>query len=208
MIMLTVVIPTGEHSEFAEKICRRELKGMDHEVIQADNWDEGLGRAKGEFISFLEPQSRVSKNYFKKNLRVFTSQPLFRKLVMVASSVDVPESAHNIYGYLLSLEGTQSNILPSRIKSSTEPYGIQVGYIPGAILRRNMIPQGLFFDDPVASSVKISLELWQRGWRLLLNPNTIYSSSTMTRLDLPRQIEGLPETVKDLALQFKREMIG
>lgn len=208
MIMLTVVIPTGEYAAFAEKICRRELKGMDHEIIQADNWDEGLGRAKGEFISFLEPQSRVSKNYFKKNLRVFTSQPLFRKLVMVASSVDVPESAHKIYGYLLSLEGTYPNILPSRIQSSSEPYGIQVGYVPGAILRRNMIPHGLFFDDPVASSVKISLSLWEKGWRLLLNPNTVYSPAGTRRLDLPIQVEGLPETTKDLALQFKREMIG
>lgn len=208
MIMLSVIIPIGEHAEFAEAICRRELQGLQHEVIRAANWQDGLLQAQGEFVSFLEPRSRVSRNYFKKNMKIFTSQPLFRKLVMVASSVNLPDSKHNIYGYLLSLEGSEPSLLPSRIMSSREPYSIQIGYIPGAILRRSVLQGSLFVDDPVETSIRVSLDFWQRGWRLLINPNTVYSPRLEDRIDLPRHVDNLPDNVKDLAVQFKREMIG
>lgn len=209
MTVLSIIIPEGKKAKFTELLCEHELQGLKHEIIHAPTWKEGLLEAKGEFICFVEPDSDFSKDYFATNLKVFTSQPLYRKLAMVASAVEILESEHKLYGYLLSLEGTLPSLLPSRIKSSQEPYSVQIAYLPGAIIRRSALENvDLIVDDPIAASVKISVDFWLNGTRLCLNPNTTYTPHMERSLDIPMHLQGLPETVASLIPMFRRELVG
>lgn len=209
MIMLSIIIPEGKKSKFTELLCKRELKTLEHEIIHAPSWREGLLLSKGEFVCFIEPDSDISENYFEINLKIFTSQPLYRKLAMVASAVEIVASEHKLYGYLLSLEGSLPSLMPSRIKSSQEPYSVQIAYIPGAIIRRSALDNvDLIMDDPIATSVKLSVDFWLHGTRLCLNPNTTYSPRMERVLDIPMHLSGLPETVASLIPMFRRELVG
>lgn len=206
--MLSVIIPEGKKSKLTELLCLKELRGLEHEIIHAPTWRLGLEAAKGEFVCFVEPECDVSQDYFAKNLDIFTSQPLYRKLALVASAVDVAESHHKLYGYLLSLEGSLPSLIPSRIQSSNEPYNVQVAYIPGAIIRRSALDNvELVVDDPIAASIRLSVDFWLKGTRLCINPNTLYSSGAVG-FDIPMHISGIPEGVSALIPMFRRELIG
>lgn len=209
MKVLSVIIPEGKKAKFTELLCLRELQGLEHEIVHAPSWRKGLYEAKGEFVCFIEPDSDVSENYFEKNLRIFTSQPLYRKLAMVASAVEIKESTHKLYGYLLSLEGTLPSLLPSRIQSSQEPYSIQIAYIPGAIIRRSALENAdLIVDDPLVTSVKLSVDFWLNGTRLCLNPNTTYIPNMERALDVAMHLKNLPKEAATLIPMFRRELVG
>lgn len=209
MKVLSVIIPEGKKAKFTELLCARELQGLEHEIIHAESWRKGLDEAKGEFVCFIEPDSDVSENYFEKNLKIFTSQPLYRKLAMVASAVEIKESNHKLYGYLLSLEGTLPSLLPSRIRSSQEPYNVQIAYIPGAIIRRSALENvNLIVSDPIVASVNLSVDFWLNGTRLCLNPDTTYSPNLERALDIPMHLKNLPEAAASLIPMFRRELVG
>lgn len=203
--MLSIIIPKHRSSKWIEVLSKHHLGGLDHEIIHADNWQEGYKKSRGEFVCFLDPDCDFSNDYFAKNMQVFTSQSSFKRLAMVASAVETPK--HKVYGYLLTLHG-QPAVLPSYIRSSAEPYGVQIAYVPGAIIRRTMLEKvDHLFDDALNNSVRLSLEFWKLGSRCFINPETTFYSKT-ENIDLPFDVDGLPEWVNDLSRQFQREMIA
>jgi hypothetical protein len=126
---------------------------------------------------------------------------------MVASAVDI-NTRHKIYGYMLSLEGSKPSILPSRFKSSSDPYIVQIAYVPGAILRKSALKDTLRFKDPLTDSIRLSLDLWLSGHMIQLNPESSYISQSERIIDVPFHIAHLPEGVDKLAVKWRKALVG
>ena len=205
--MLSVLLIKGKHARHQEKVLGSELRGEEHELITETSWDEGLKIAKGEYVCLVEPEARVSDNFFHDLLDVFLEQPSFRKLAFVAPSISKPEwfDTKRIYGYKINEIG----ITPSYIKSSISPYSIQIGYLPGAIIRKSIL--GNLADverDSVMGSVRISLRFWSEGLRCLIDPRAIYVTGA-PHVEIPLLIEdSLPKDMTKLVRMFRREIIG
>ncbi len=207
--MLSLILIDNQHTDTLEKFCHQELRGEEYEIVRADSWFEGFNQVKGDVVTFLEPTFDLSDNYFHDLLDTFLEQPSFRKMAMVASPTANREWLPNkkVYGYLVS----PTSVLPSNIKSSSRPYTIQIGYIPGAVLRKVVLDNVInedFGSDILMDSINLSLHFWQHGLRCILNPQTTYYTS-MVNIDIPiKVIDGLPEDIGELMLMFRRELIG
>lgn len=185
---------------------RSELRGEDHEIVSASTWKEGLKLAKGEYVCLIEPEARVSDNFFHDLLDVFLEQPSFRKLAFVASSVSKPAwfDSKRIYGYNIS----ETGIAPIPVKSSISPYSIQIGYLPGAIIRKSVVQNLEDIErDPVMGSVRMSLNFWSNGLRCLIDPRAVYVTNSLVEQAILIE-DQLPEDVEKLVQMFKREAIG
>jgi hypothetical protein len=181
------------------------LRYTRHEIIVASSWRAGYRQSHGEFVCFLEPDCVLSDFYFEKLLSVFDDKPSYRKLAMVTPTLAVNDWDSKIYGYILSA----TSVIPSRIKSSSESYLIQIGYVPGAIIRRSAMgltpPRN---KDNMAESLQFSLWFWDNGQHIALDPDVTYVS-TDTSLSLPFHVDYLrPKTVGNVRSLWKREMIG
>ncbi len=204
--MLSVLLLQNKHTKRQEKSLSNELRGEDHELITANSWAEGLKKSKGEYVCFIEMEARVSDNFFHDLLDVFLDQPSFRKLAFVAPSVSKPAwfDSKRIYGYSIS----EAGIVPIPMKSSVSPYFIQIGYLPGAIIRKSIIENLEDVEkDPVMGSVRMSLNFWSNGLRCLIDPRAVYVTNSLVEQAIFIQ-DQLPEDVERLRQMFKREAIG
>lgn len=205
--LLSVIIP--EADKRTQFMCKQQLKGLDYEIISTPGWNEGIKYASGEFVCLVESGSEISDGYFWDNLRIFTSQPSFRKLAMVSPEIAHKEWETTIFGYLLSTDGTKPSVLPSHVRSSSQPYAIQIGYIPGSIIRRVVAEHTILGDDMLFDSIRLSLSLWAAGSRCFINPDTTYIDSSERKIQFPTSYDGeLPKEIKDLVQMFRREMVG
>lgn len=204
--MLSILLIPGKHLKRQEMMLQRELRGEEYEIINAPSWSDGLEVAKGEYVCFMEPEARVSDSFFHDLLDVFLEQPSFRKLAFVAPSVSKPSwlSTKRVYGYKIS----KSTIIPSFSKSSISPYSIQIGYLPGAIMRKSILPNLDDIEkDPIMGSVRLCLNFWSNGLRCLVDPRAVYTVTT-TPIELGIFIQdGLPEDIEELVNMFERESI-
>ena len=102
---------------------------------------------------------------------------------MMSSSTGVNNWANKFYGYTVG-NGHADGIVPSTDKKSGSPYPIQIGYVPGAIIRRKMLDNAIKSlklsngaeRDLVQYSTCISLAFWQQGDGnpVYINPNATY----------------------------------
>lgn len=157
--------------------------------------------AKSEFITFVPPGHQVSDGYFNELLSVFSDRPLFRKLSMVSPSIDI-KGESPVFGWLVS----PTSIMPSRIRSSSEPYAVQIGYLPGAIIKKTALErlQPNFSTADLDNSINISLELWDSGLRCFIHPKVAIEGER--RLGLP--IKYQPQVDEKVKKIWKREMVG
>lgn len=201
---ISVIIPLSPEAVLTEEWCRDELEGISHEIIIAPDWRTGYLGTKGEFVCFMERDATLSKGYFKELLKVYRENPTFRKLAMVTPTLGVNAWETKIYGYLL----TSTSVMPSRIKSSSEGYLIQVGFIPGAIIRRSALgkvaPQD---EDVLTESVNVSVYFWNHGQRVLIHPGVTYVS-TYEKLDIPFNVDPPSLELQETMTMWKREMVG
>lgn len=201
-LITVVVLENRESPALLEAAKQLKELNCDFELYTAKNWQEGLGQAQGEYICFLEPDSKVSDRYFAKNLNIFQEKINYRKLVMVSSAVDI--QGQTIYGF----KQAPGEITPSAQKSSTSPYGVQIGYFPGALIRKTAYDKIKLETQlsPIRESADLSLQFWKHGWRCVINPNTTYKTTdcNIRAIDLDTiQVE-----LEPLTIMFKREMIG
>ncbi len=206
MPKLTVVIPKSQEGDLTYEWAKRELAEIDHEIIMPLRWSAGLGRAKGEYICFLEKDCVLAPRYFASLMDQFVDKPSFRKLAMVSPALGINSYNRLLYGYRVR----GRDVYPSLVPSSTSPYQIQIGYVPGSIIRRSAIgalsPRA---QDAVTDSVNMSLYLWSNGQRVIIVPTTLYIS-TDVNLDSPywfRRSHNIHDMAKVIQ-QFKREEIG
>lgn len=207
MKLLSVIIPKSD--DRLQGLCKAELKGFDYEIVSTVSREDGLKHASGEYVCFVESGADLSQGYFWENLRIFTSQPSFRKLAIVSSAVQDPEHDTHVYGYLLSTSGSKPTVMPSHLPSSSQPYAIQVAYIPGSIIRRSVLEGEKFTKDTLADSARLSLRLWSEGSRVYLNPHATYFDDSERKTQYPFEYKGeLPNDINQLVSMFRREMIA
>lgn len=203
--MLSVILKNSDYTDKLEKLCAFELRGEEAELIRADSWQEGLDKSKGQYVCFLEGRFALSDDYFHNLLDVFLDQPSFRKMAMVTPSLaKVHWNDKRIYGYSVQQNLTVS---PTSNRNSSSTYSIEIGYIPGAIIRKAVLTElPMFFgDNPLSDSIYLSLRFWNSGQRCLLNPRVTYFTDAE---DVDGQSKVARETdVSKLLVLFKREMI-
>lgn len=225
--MITVVIKyDGEDSvvELTYKNLWKELKHMpDADILVSQNWFDSLGKVKTKYVCFVEADCLVSSGYFDSQMGLFKKNPYFRKLAMLSSSTGVNDWGNKFYGYKLAsgkvdeIKGRlvfQNHwIEPVKMNKSKSVYPIQVGFVPGSIMRMTMLLQALqsnpnlpnLINDLVYFSSELSFMFWKQGDgnRVHINPNATY----VTTEEYVNDIGFMPENVGQLPELFKREVI-
>lgn len=217
--MLSVIIPNNQEATVIHATLdnlHKELVGLPggHEILLVDNWVYGVMQAKGNYICLVDADGLVSSSYFSSNMGLFKKQGFYRKLAMITSCVGVKNWGNRVYGYRLGRpeESVSSwRVVPERQKRSNGLYPIQIGFIPGAIIRRSVFDEQfmktlkrLQHDPPVILSTRLSFYLWDTGHRILVNPNTTYASTNGQLEQLPRFNPKVPDNA---AATFAREDI-
>ena len=182
--MLSVVIPLGgeRSSQEVENEVKRALAGIVGEVIFAESWQEGIKIARGEFISFISPDGIPGPGFYGPLLHVFTSQPSFRKLALVA-----PFSGNGA-------------------PASREPYPVRVAPLGGAVIRKSAL-EGFgreLTGNLSVDSYNLSVDFWNRGLRCYVHPGAClegFNPASLTNKD------DLIEADPKVLLLWKREMI-
>ncbi len=192
----------------------RELKDIpDASLVVVKNWTDAID-TKDRYICFLEPDCLINSGYFASQLGLFKKNPMFRKLSMLSSAVAVNDWHNKFYGYCLG-NGYIDGVMPVRDKKSKAVYPVQIGYVPGAIIRTNMLREALetladenmseLEDDLVKLSTELSLAFWRQGDGnpVHINPNTTYVTTEQSVNDVSK----FDSKGADLAGMFKKESI-
>lgn len=192
----------------------KELKDVPgSDLIVVDNWFDAVPRAKKNlYVCFVEADCLVNSGYFASQLGLFKKNPYFRKLAMLSSGTGVNNWGNKFYGYSLG-NSYSDGIIPNTDKKSNTVYPIQVGFVPGSIIRVSMLGKvmaGLKYgnalqDDLVHLSTVLSLAFWNQGDgnRVHINPNTTYVSTEDYINGLGKPVE----EAKELKDKFLRESI-
>lgn len=191
----------------------REIKDIpDAQLLVADHWFDVIDQIKNKYVCFVEADCLVNSGYFASQIGLFKKNPYFRKLAMLSSSVAVNDWANRFYGYSLGNNYTEG-VIPSKAKKSSRVYPVQIGYVPGAIIRVSMLKTALaemkasnsWEKDLVYLSTMLSLAFWSQGDgnRVHINPNTTYVS-TETYIN---DIGHFPHEGAKLVDMFRKESI-
>lgn len=208
-----------------------EIRGA--EIILEDTWTEGLKKVRTPYVSLVEPDCVFSAHYYSSNLGLMMKahakvaggekQPMggggYQKLAMISSCVGIRDFGNRIYGYELDkkkdidvngVSGNSWHIAPTRKKLNMKLYHLQVGFVPGAIIRTSAIKDIIddeLWDgkDLVKLSTALSFYLWDTGRRIQVNPNTTYVSADTNLEQPPLFPTKVPAKVASI---FQHEGIG
>lgn len=216
--MLTVVIKdSGEENvvKLTYENLWKELKDIPGaELIVRKNWLDSttLANTKNKYICFVEADCLVNSGYFSSQIGLLKKNPYFRKLAMFSSSTAVTNWANKFYGYNVG-NSYVDGIAPNKDKKSNQPYPVQISYLPGAIVRVNMIgalllnmkPNTSWENDLVFLSTQVSLGFWRQGDgnRVYINPNATY----LTTEEYVNDLGKFDANAGDLKKMFVRESI-
>jgi hypothetical protein len=214
--MLTVIIKdSGEPSVIALTYQNlfKELKDISgSELLVADDWFGPLPRVRNTYVCFVEADCLVNSGYFESQLGLFRKNPMFRKIAMMSSATGVNDWANKFFGYRLG-NNYSEGVIPEKTKRSSAVYPIQIGYVPGSVIRvatlkhllGDLKPSNSWQDDLVYFSTQISLGFWNQGDgnRVHLNPNSTY----VTTEEYVNDIGQFETEAKDLVLKFAKESI-
>lgn len=208
------------------------------EILLVDTWSEGLKKVRTPYVSLVEPDCVFSSSYYSSNCGLMKKlQPRVSdgskggnggggdmKLAMIASCLGIRDFGNRIYCYELdkvtddkgkldtgeSIEIKSWHIQPSRDKLDMELYQVQVGFVPGAVIRmsaiKDIIEDELWDgEDLVKLSTALSFYFWDTGRRIRLNPNTTYVSSNGSLENPPLFETKVPDKVASI---FQQEGIG
>jgi hypothetical protein len=236
--MISVVIRRTEEPKVIQMTQSDLVKQLGSingaEIILEDTWSEGLKKVRTPYVSLVEPDCVFSANYYTSNMGIMkkahekvqghVGQPEggggYQKLAMIASCFGVKNFANRIYSYELDKvrEGMEINgvqmkgwhIQPDQTKRSNKLYHVQVGFIPGAVIRmsaiKDIIEDALWNgNDLVKLSTALSFYLWDSGRRIQVNPNTTYVSNDDFLQKPPLFETRVPDKVANI---FHKEGIG
>lgn len=223
--MITVIIKdNGEPNviKLTYENLWKELKDIsDASLIVSKNWFDTLGEVKTKFVCFVESDCLVNSGYFSSQLGLFKKDPYSAKLAILSSSIGVNDWANKFYGYSIG-DNHVEGVIPNKQKKSTNVYPVQIGFIPGAVIRTEMLGRLLeqeqavngWEEDLLFLSTKISLGFWRQGIgksktagspgnRTHINPNTCY----VTTETYVNDIGHFEHSGKELYNMFKKESI-
>lgn len=238
--MITIIIKRTDEPtviQMTQADLSRQLGAINGaEVILEDTWTEGLKKVRTPYVCLVEPDCVFSANYFASNVGLIKKAHEHtvpnkwgggggnQKLAMIASCLGVRDFGNRIYNYELKkiklpgedmidgkeLEIREWHIQPKRDKLNMKLYHVQVGFVPGAVIRMSAIKDIIedeLWDgiDLVKLSTALSFYLWDTGRRIQLNPNTTYVSTDKNLEKPPLFTTKVPLKVSNL---FTQEMIG
>lgn len=224
--MLTVILKNCDEPtviELTMENISKELRNIkDSELILSDKWWGELPMSGNDFVCYLESDCLVNSGYFDSMMGLFKKNPYYRKLAMMSSATGINYWGDRVYGYsvgkewsdqsqMKGAEGLQTlngHVYPIRNKKSSNPYPVQVGYFPGAIIRVNALKDVIKevgnHEDLLELSTRLSFALWDTGRRVHINPNTTYVT-TETYVGKKSSFEPkVPTKIKDM---FDKETI-
>lgn len=191
--MLSVIIPRTDIPkvvQLTEENMMRELKSIiGAELMLEDSWLAGLSKVRNDYVCLVEPDCLVSSGYFESMLGLFKKNPYFRKLAMMSASTGIVHWGDRIFGYCpdkVESEPTKedkittirSTMRPQRQPHSKSPYPVQMGFVPGAIVRtaalRDVVKNLKFDGNLQKFSSDMSFKLWDTGRMVYINPNATY----------------------------------
>lgn len=207
--MVTVIIPSTDEPkvvQYTKELIGREGFPAGSKVLVESSWEAGFKKVKTDFVCFLEPDCLVSSGYFMSLTGLLAGRSKMNKVAMMTSGTCVKYWPIKHYGY--SFDGRAAE--PVMKASSTEPYNVRVGYVPGAIIRMSTLESvkgNLSFntEDIVKLSVKLSLAFWKNGGgcQVMVNPNTSY----VTNDDIAGVTNYIDEPLGKLTKLFKQRSI-
>lgn len=200
--MLTTVIRRNGNPDDIQMTLKNITGEMwaikNSDILIEDSWVEGLRKTKTPYVCLMEADCTLSGSYIASNLGLMTKDNHsktkgtggYLKRAMLSSCLGYKSFANRIYNYELELvrssDGSVSvadwQIQPCRDKRSTTPYHVQVGFVPGAIIRISSIKDiidSFDWQEPnlVKLSTRLSFYLWNTNRRIQINPNTTYVSN-------------------------------
>lgn len=188
------------------KLALEGLRGIN--VIEAPSLKEGLPQTRAEFVSFVG-EGLLDSKHFKDNLQVFLDQPKFKKLAMVSTAVANRSLEDKCFGFTLEPTG----LVPVDHKSSSLPYALQIGYLPGAILRRSSVEHVAQYltGNAMQDSYQASIDFWLTGKMCYINPAITYVD-LMFGHEEPVRFNRDPwknhEQMQQIKKMWKREVIA
>lgn len=193
-MIVSVITP----DESLKKIIEADLIGIESEVIIAD-WHKGFPKASGQFIYFLEKDSDYRGGLFIRGLLNMVIKSSFRKLAMVSPAVEELARDRTVWGYKCD-----DGVSVVTRQPGDSIYPVQVGYIPGSIIRTSALEANPFdLNGPMLqNSVEFSVKLWSKGLRVHLDPRMIYQVDKMDS-----QIFKKVSVSKEVRLIWHRESI-
>lgn len=233
--MISVIIKRSDEPKVIQMTQADLVKQLSSlagaEIILEDTWSEGLKRVRTPYVSLVEPDCVFSSSYYSSNVGLMKkahekTDPHkwgggggYQKLAMIASCLGVRDFGNRIYNFELGqvqdinvnkVTGKAWHIVPTRTKLNMKLYHVQVGFVPGAVIRmsaiKDIIEDELWDgDDLVKLSTAVSFYLWDTGRRIQLNPNTTYVSTDMNLEKPPLFETKIPDKVKNI---FHQEGIG
>lgn len=189
----------------------KELKDIPGAELQVGQWFKPMA-SKNRYVCYVEADCLVNSAYFSTLMGLFKKNPMHRKLSMMTSGTGVNNWANKFYGYCLG-DNYSDGVIPVKQKKSNKPYPVQIGYLPGAIIRRSMLERALkdmnynnsWENDLVYLSAQFSLAFWKQGDG---NPVHIYPETTyVTTEDYVNDIGKFEHPGADLKLKFVNESI-
>lgn len=222
--MLTVIIKNdGE-----DKVTKLTYENLYHEIkdipgselVISKSWFEDIPLIKNNYVCLVEADCLVSPGYFVKQMREMKTNP-GRKISALTARTSVNWWDICFYGYYIDFMQTDE-LIPNRNKKSIQPYPIQVGYMPGAIIRRPMLQRAIedlhvndnFANDLVYLSGLLSIAFWRQGKdgvaKMVQNGNPVYINPDVTYVtteDYVNDIGKFDLTASDLANKFTKESI-
>lgn len=222
--MITCVIKNdGEDkvTQLTYENLHHELKDIPGaEVIISESWFDYIPKIKNSYVCLVEADCLVSEGYFTKQLKEFRTNP-GRKLSMLTAKTGVKRWENCFYGYYIDYS-IANYVTPIFQKKSTVAYPIEVGYLPGAIIRVSMLQQALkdlgvndtWTADLVFLSTQLSIAFWRQGSngiaKKVQNGNPVYINPNVTYVtteDYVNDIGKFDVDILDLQDKFVKESI-
>jgi hypothetical protein len=232
--MITLVIRRTEEPkviQMTQADLVKQLGAIDGaEIILEDTWTEGLKKVRTPYVSLVEPDAVFSANYYTSNFGLMKKAHAkvesgymggggYQKLAMISSCIGIKSFGDRIYNYELDKvkEGEISgvklkswHIVPARTKLNMKLYHVQVGFVPGAIIRmsaiKDIIDDELWDEkDLVRLSTALSFYFWDTNRSIQLNPNTTYVSLDGGLVEPPLFNTKVPTKVASV---FQQQGIG
>ena len=186
------------------------------ELIVSEGWFDYLPKVKNNYICLLEADCLISEGYFTKQLKEFRTNP-GRKISMLTAHTCVKWWENGFYGYYIDYKFA-NYVVPNSKKKSSSAYPVEVGFMPGAIIRVAMLKDILkgieSTDDLVLLSTQLSLAFWRQGAdntsKKIQNGNPVYVNPNVdyvTTEDYVNDIGKFEVDSSDLQDKFVKESI-
>lgn len=222
--MLSVVIKRNAEPSVvqltAENLQKELSSLLGAEILLEDSWSAGVERARNDFVSVVEADCLVNSGYFSSLMGLFKKNPSYRQLAMLSSGVGLNNWGNKIYGYSLELAWSDPIKIesskvqtsawvakPMRTSKSRSPYPVQVGFVPGAVIRRRALldilshasGDPLAIPHPTSLSMDVSRLFWESSRHIHVNPSTTYVTTEEVDQEAPSDPVG-----DDLSEAFRK----